>query len=432
MTRSLALIGESAAQAAADANTDSRARDGDREDHDSAGRHARPGRDVSQDVARRVRQDDAARELDAVSPAAGRARGRPTSTSARRRSSPRSTRCSPRRRSMTGRRTCAGTSTNGAMGSLSSRIPQRSVPLAAGDERRAAAGAAREAVRAATNGALGEAVGQDWVKRNFSPEAKARAAKMVDNLVSALRDRINGLDWMSAADEGAGRREARRVPAQGRVPRQVARLLDARGQARLVLREPARASPSGTRRAGGRGSARRRTAAEWSMTPPTVNASYSSSLNQIQFPAGILQPPFFDPNADDAVNYGAIGAVIGHEMTHGFDDSGRQFDAQGQPARLVDAGRRGEVQGRGAARGRSVQRLHGRRRPVARERPPHARREHRRPRRTDGRVLRDGEGDRQQAAARRSTASRRSSASSSAWAQIWRGLLASGGASCRA
>jgi putative endopeptidase len=65
------------------------------------------------------------------------------------------------------------------------------------------------------------------------------------------------------------------------------------------------------------------------MTPPTVNASYSSTLNQIQFPAGILQPPFFDPNADDAVNYGALGAVIGHEMTHGFDDSGRQFDAEG-------------------------------------------------------------------------------------------------------
>ncbi|HXD49276.1 MAG TPA: M13 family metallopeptidase [Gemmatimonadaceae bacterium] len=65
------------------------------------------------------------------------------------------------------------------------------------------------------------------------------------------------------------------------------------------------------------------------MTPPTVNASYSPSLNQIQFPAGILQPPFFDPNADDAVNYGALGAVIGHEMTHGFDDQGRQFDGQG-------------------------------------------------------------------------------------------------------
>jgi putative endopeptidase len=65
------------------------------------------------------------------------------------------------------------------------------------------------------------------------------------------------------------------------------------------------------------------------MTPPTVNASYSPSLNQIQFPTGILAPPFFDPNADDAVNYGAIGAVIGHEMTHGFDDQGRQFDASG-------------------------------------------------------------------------------------------------------
>ena len=65
------------------------------------------------------------------------------------------------------------------------------------------------------------------------------------------------------------------------------------------------------------------------MTPPTVNAYYSPSLNEIVFPAGILQPPFFDPKADDAVNYGAIGAVIGHEMTHGFDDQGRQFDAKG-------------------------------------------------------------------------------------------------------
>ena len=73
------------------------------------------------------------------------------------------------------------------------------------------------------------------------------------------------------------------------------------------------------------------------MTPPTVNAYYNPPLNEIVFPAGILQPPFFDPKADDAVNYGAIGAVIGHEMTHGFDDQGRQYDAAGQPARLVDA-----------------------------------------------------------------------------------------------
>jgi putative endopeptidase len=68
---------------------------------------------------------------------------------------------------------------------------------------------------------------------------------------------------------------------------------------------------------------------EWGMTPPTVNAYYNPSMNEIVFPAGILQPPFFDPNADDAVNYGAMGAVIGHEMTHGFDDEGRQFDGQG-------------------------------------------------------------------------------------------------------
>jgi putative endopeptidase len=68
---------------------------------------------------------------------------------------------------------------------------------------------------------------------------------------------------------------------------------------------------------------------EWRMTPPTVNASYNSLKNEISFPAGILQPPFFNPDADDAVNYGGIGAVIGHEMSHGFDDSGRQFDAQG-------------------------------------------------------------------------------------------------------
>lgn len=180
----------------------------------------------------------------------------------------------------------------------------------------------------ATNGALGEAVGQDWIKRNFSPEAKARAVKMVDNLVSALRDRIRGLDWMSQAtkDQAVTKLNAflRKVayPDKWRDyttlavkpgayydnQRAVAEWNQARSWAR-VGKAPARD--------------------EWSMTPPTVNASYSASLNQIQFPAGILQPPFFDAGADDAVNYGALGAVIGHEMTHGFDDSGRQYDAQG-------------------------------------------------------------------------------------------------------
>src|SRR2546422_9154384 len=76
---------------------------------------------------------------------------------------------------------------------------------------------------------------------------------------------------------------------------------------------------------------------EWRMTAPTVNATYSASYNDITFPAGILQAPFFDPDADDAVNYGGMGAVIGHEMTHGFDDQGRQFDAAGHPRRLWGA-----------------------------------------------------------------------------------------------
>jgi putative endopeptidase len=180
----------------------------------------------------------------------------------------------------------------------------------------------------ATNAALGEAVGQDWVKRNFSPEAKARAAKMVDNLVSALRDRIKGLDWMS---------EATKVQAVAKLDaflRKIAYPDKWRDYSALAVKsgayyenQRAVAEFNAARSWARLGKAPDRT--EWSMMPPTVNASYSSSLNQIQFPAGILQPPFFDPNADDAINYGAIGAVIGHEMTHGFDDSGRQFDGEG-------------------------------------------------------------------------------------------------------
>ena len=180
----------------------------------------------------------------------------------------------------------------------------------------------------ATNGALGEAVGQDWVKRNFSPEAKARSAKMVDNLVSALRDRIKGLDWMS---------EATKVQAVAKLDaflRKIAYPDKWRDYSALAVKsgsyyenQRALAEFNAARSWARLGQAPDR--AEWSMMPPTVNASYSPSLNQIQFPAGILQPPFFDPNADDAINYGAIGAVIGHEMTHGFDDQGRQFDGEG-------------------------------------------------------------------------------------------------------
>jgi putative endopeptidase len=218
--------------------------------------------------------------------------------------------------------------TNGASGSLSSPFRKEAFRW-----QQITSGVRQQQARvkqcaAATNAALGEAVGQDWIKRNFSPEAKARAATMVDNLVSALRDRINGLDWMSQPTK------VQAVAKLNAFLRKVAYPDKWRDYSTLAIKpgsyydnQRVVAEWNSERSWARVGKAPDRT--EWSMTPPTVNASYSSSLNQIQFPAGILQPPFFDPNADDAVNYGALGAVIGHEMTHGFDDSGRQFDAQG-------------------------------------------------------------------------------------------------------
>lgn len=218
--------------------------------------------------------------------------------------------------------------TNGAMASLSSPFRREAFRW-----QQVSTGVQEQQARfkqcsATTNGALGEAVGQDWVKRNFSPEAKARAAKMVDNLVSALRDRINGLDWMSQPTK------VQAVAKLNAFMRKVAYPDKWRDYSTLAIKP---GSYYENQRVVGEWNSERSWArvgkapdrTEWGMTPPTVNASYSSSLNQIQFPAGILQPPFFDPTADDAVNYGAIGAVIGHEMTHGFDDSGRQFDATG-------------------------------------------------------------------------------------------------------
>jgi putative endopeptidase len=218
--------------------------------------------------------------------------------------------------------------TNGAMNSLSSPFRKEAFRW-----QQVTTGVQQQQSRlkqcaAATNAALGEAVGEQWIKRNFSPEAKARAAKRVDNLVSALRDRINGLDWMSQPTK------VQAVAKLNAFMRKVAYPDKWRDYSTLAIKPGAyydnqrQVSEWNSARTWARlGKAPARD--EWSMTPPTVNASYSSSLNQIQFPAGILQPPFFDPNADDAVNYGALGAVIGHEMTHGFDDSGRQFDAQG-------------------------------------------------------------------------------------------------------
>jgi putative endopeptidase len=180
----------------------------------------------------------------------------------------------------------------------------------------------------ATDGALGEAVGQDWVKQNFPPDAKANMEKLVAALEQALGQDIKDLPWMSDATkvEAKAKLDAIRnkigYPANwrdyssltvkrddylGNVERS-AEFERARNLAKL-------GKPVDEK--------------EWGMTPPTVNAYYSPSQNDINFPAGILQPPFFDNSKDPAVNFGGIGTVIGHEMTHGFDDQGSKYDPQG-------------------------------------------------------------------------------------------------------
>jgi putative endopeptidase len=181
---------------------------------------------------------------------------------------------------------------------------------------------------AATDATLGEAFGQLYVDEAFPPAAKAKALEMVANVKESMADHIRTNTWMSPAtkEEALKKLGALRVKigypdvwkdySALRISREsylqnvlAAREWDFRDNARKLGRPIDRN--------------------EWGMTPPTVNAYYNPPMNEIVFPAGYLQPPFFDPQADDAVNYGAIGGVMGHEMTHGFDDQGRQYDSQG-------------------------------------------------------------------------------------------------------
>ena len=181
---------------------------------------------------------------------------------------------------------------------------------------------------AVTNGVLGEAVGEEYVRRTFTPEAKARALAMVNNLRDALKDRIGQLTWMSDSTKQQALVKLEAFTRKIGYPdkwRDYSALDVRQGE---YLRNLRLASAwSQDRNWAKIGKPVDRT--EWGMTPPTVNAYYNPTMNEIVFPAGILQPPFYDPNADDAINYGGMGAVIGHEMTHGFDDQGRQFDAAG-------------------------------------------------------------------------------------------------------
>jgi predicted metalloendopeptidase len=178
------------------------------------------------------------------------------------------------------------------------------------------------------DGSLGEALGKLYVAKYFPPQNKARMQLLVQNLLEAYRRDIDTLDWMSAETKvGAQAKLAKMLPKIGypdhwrdysalKVSRD-----DLRGNVVRAIEFEYRRNLAKLGKPVDRG--------EWRMRPQTVNASYNPTSNEITFPAGILQPPFFDATADDAANYGGIGAVIGHEMSHGFDDRGSQFDADG-------------------------------------------------------------------------------------------------------
>jgi putative endopeptidase len=179
-----------------------------------------------------------------------------------------------------------------------------------------------------TDRSLGEALGQRYVETYFSPQDKERMLKMVTALEKALNEDIQSLPWMSDATKKQAEIKLAAIHNKIGYPevwRDYTSLQVERGD---LLGNVMRANEFEAKRQIAKiGKPLDRK--EWGMTPPTVNAYYSGSYNEIVFPAGILQPPFFDKNMDDAVNFGGIGIVIGHELTHGFDDSGRKFDPQG-------------------------------------------------------------------------------------------------------
>jgi predicted metalloendopeptidase len=180
----------------------------------------------------------------------------------------------------------------------------------------------------ATDQTLGEALGEVYVRRAFPPEAKARMKELVNNLVAALREDITTLEWMSEPTRKAAIAKLEAFGIKIGYPdkwRDYSKLKIERDSFTANLIRSNRFERQ--RDLKKIGNAVDRT--EWAMTPPTVNAYHSPQRAEIVFPAGILQPPYFDLTADDAMNYGAIGGVIGHEMTHAFDDQGRKFDLRG-------------------------------------------------------------------------------------------------------
>lgn len=175
---------------------------------------------------------------------------------------------------------------------------------------------------------LGFMVGKEYVARHFKPEAKARMDVMIENLRAAFKEAINELEWMSAETKIEAQAKLAKFNTKIGYP-DVWRDYDCLTiEANDLIGNLRRSSECEYQRMVNRlGQPVNRD--EWGMTPQTVNAYYSSTMNEIVFPAAILQPPFFNVDADDAVNYGAIGGVIGHEFTHGFDDQGRRSDGDG-------------------------------------------------------------------------------------------------------
>ncbi len=184
---------------------------------------------------------------------------------------------------------------------------------------------------AATDAALGEALGAVYVQKAFPPAAKTRALEMVRNLEAALKSDLTTLSWMSPETRKKAIAKLDAFMNKIGYPdrwRDYSSLTIDRGSYQANRFRVAEFNERRDWAKIGKPVDR----AEWLMSPPTVNAYYSPQNNEIVFPAGILQPPFFDPGADDALNYGSMGSVIGHEMTHGFDDQGAKFDPIGNLA----------------------------------------------------------------------------------------------------
>jgi endothelin-converting enzyme/putative endopeptidase len=179
-----------------------------------------------------------------------------------------------------------------------------------------------------TDRELGEALGQRYVDATFGPEGKQRMLKMVDALEKSLNEDITDLSWMSAETKKQAEVKLEAIRNKIGYPEKYRDYSSVVIKKEDLLGNISRANEFESKRDIAKID-KPLDRKEWGMTPPTVNAYYSSSFNEIVFPAGILQPPFFDKSMDDAVNFGGIGLVIGHELTHGFDDQGRKFDPKG-------------------------------------------------------------------------------------------------------